>query len=159
MGKNNTSISETLINMIVDMYKKGVPASKIAQELKLDEVTVHKYLTATGTRQVSEYISDASGKRLSKEDINKILRMYKKGDRIAEISRAMNISPDTIYRHVNKANIPTRSGKMVSKDVKRKIVELVEKKGYTGAKAAEELDISVSTVYRTMQVYRQTGTV
>lgn len=159
MAKGSLKIPQEKQEMIVKMYKEGIPAKKIGTLLEIDEATVHKYLTITGARKVSDYISTGSGKRMSLETIDKILELYREGVEVKDICNELGISSDTVSRYIKRAGLSRMTGNRVTKEDKLKMVELYTKKGMNGNKIALELGKSQSTVYRTLEKYKTTGTV
>lgn len=137
-------LSQTLIDAIVSMYKKGTPVIEICKELRLDEVTVHKYLTLTGTREIPEYVSVQSAKRIDKATEDRIIELYKSGMEVKRMVAELDLSADTLYRHLRRQGLSRQKDPQVYADA----IEQVVKHKRKVPEVAEEYGISPSTLYR-----------
>lgn len=145
------ALSETLINMIVKLYEEGMPITHIAEELRLDKVTVHKYLKKTGVKGVDPEYSQKSASRLTDTQKIKIINLYKSGVSVGDIMEQVGCSAPTLYTYLHKEGL---SRKLNEEQVER-AVYLYTKQKRKVADIAEETGLSTATIYRKIKEYKE----
>lgn len=143
-------ISKTIINMMIELYNKGMPITHIADELRVDKVTVHKYLNETGTKEVDPELSKKAGNRLTDTEKVQIINMYKAGMEIEHIMETVGCSAPTLYTYLRREGLTRKIGDKVSAEA----VRLVVNQKMPVKQVAERTGLSVPTVYRRVRDYK-----
>lgn len=145
------AIPKETVDKMVQLYSEGVSIVEIAERLGVNKTTVHKYLNKRGVKKVSEYDSVQAGSRLTGRQKAEILKRYKRGDAIADISKAVDVTVDTIYRHIRKEGL----SRGVSEDLIQEAIRLHLEQHMTAKEVIEKTGISQASFYRNLKKYKE----
>lgn len=128
----------------VAMYLDGIKIMDICKELKMDKITVLKYVRKLGypTR------GSESGriKSIDKEKVDTIIRLHKDGLSDEEISKKVGTSVATVHANVRELKAKNGYNHRLDDSVKEEIKQLVYN-GLSTPKISRKLDIKESTIY------------
>ena len=93
-------LSEQEISTLIDLKHQKLSNIKIAEKVGYSISTVSKYLNKY-MEDYSEYAHHISSKPMSKEKINKIIQLRKKGKTLDEIARIIKSATVTISKYLN----------------------------------------------------------
>lgn len=149
MAKNKLSQEE--IKQLVELYQKGTSVEKIAKKYKISLVTVYDYLKRNSIKP------NRKQKKINMQKIMKepnktitIIKLYKEGTPIEEISKITNTQINTInntiqkYKTLIQDNFPKRR-KSIENIIT--MVELYDKKVPTKY-ITQQAKCSLETLYR-----------
>lgn len=144
------AISQTLVKMMVELYEGGMPIIHIADELRLDKVTVHKYLELAGAKEVDPEYSKKSGSRLSDTQKKQIVNLYKRGMTIDHIVEQVGCSAPTLYTYIRKEGLT----RQISDDTAITAVRMRIHDNKPVSDIARVTGLSVATIYRRIRDYK-----
>lgn len=144
-------IPKSIVDMMITLYNKGVPIVDIAEQLNVNKSTVHKYLNKTGTKEVEYFDSVQAGMRLTANQKEQILQLYKDGVKVQEIADQVETSVDAIYRHIRKEGLK----RGVPDEVVKEALYLYTIQKLTVAEVLERTGMSQPTFYRKLKKYKE----
>lgn len=135
---------------ILDLYTAGVPITEIAVQVGLNKKTIFYWLRKFGVKpDVKDTVN--ARKRLTPEQIEEIIKLYKEGMAVADIRDTTGATIDTIYRHTRKLGLSrSLDGAPHSKAIKMYLEE-----GYTVDQVLEATGIARATFFRRLKTYKE----
>lgn len=107
-----------------NMYRSYTPISEIAEEFGVSEGVVRYHGCGYDLGLLPE---ERNYNNIDEDTIIEILALYECGESIAELSRKFNVSVQTIYRYLNKADSILPENNIIE-DLYNKFEEAVSKK-------------------------------
>ncbi len=98
-AKSDSSISQEVVNKMIELWDKGQPATYIAKKVQLSINKIRKYITEHPElfpKHKSVIPRALSGDHLRQKEIDKILEMYSQEYTITAIANYMGVSTKTI---------------------------------------------------------------
>lgn len=123
MSQNSAGFRrDILVEELVNLYQKGLSSHQISRQFKTTHATVRRRLREAGVEIRPR--KDAVLLKLTKNiDANEIIRMYRGGSLLTEISRILGICPQTVSRRLKALNEPLRTmseAHLIAKQKKKK---------------------------------------
>lgn len=146
-----TVITKEIVNKMVSLYNQGMPIVNIADKLRVDKTTVHKYLNKVGAKTVAKEVSEQAASRLTDAQRDKLIKLYKQGMPINEMVETLGISGDAIYRQVRKEGL----NRGVPKEAVDEALNLYVKQKLDVAEVLERTGLSRATFFRRLKKYRE----
>lgn len=143
------TIPDSKILQMVKLFNQGLTIIEIARKLKVDKGSVHKYLGKLEVKRVDPAVSAYSGKRLTEEQKEQILTLYREDVVIKDIMEIVGCSKPTVYEHVNAAGLTRRP----SKERLDKAYKLYLENEKTVEEIIKETGMSRRTFYKHRQKY------
>lgn len=94
---NHIDYKQKLMDIVVDEYEKGWNVPEIAERFALNESTVYHWL-----KENDVYMRKSEGKKLSKNQQEIILEMFKQGFSAREIAKLLNHKLTTVKDYIIK---------------------------------------------------------
>lgn len=148
-------ISDTERYLIYKLYKEGKTINGVARELNIDRSTAHKYLKQAGLIETDAEGASQGSKRLSAEDIEDIVTMYKEGAKVADIVKEKDVSSSTVYRHLKNNEV---TGRNIPEDNIDEALELYRGNQHTLREITEETGVPRASIYYAIQKRKEAGT-
>jgi len=131
------------IETIVKMHREGKPVSEIARELKRSTSAVYSHLKRLGVESEKK----KKERKLTEEEIEAIVKMYKGGKSIYEIAREIRRSPYAVYSHLKKMGVNTRRKRKLLTEEEIEVIAKMYREGKKVMEIAEEVERSYYAVY------------
>lgn len=147
------AISETLQEIIVEMYDADVPIKVIADDLRIYHGTVRKYLMREGRLEHDPEVIEQARRRYTDEERAFAVELYNSGVEVAEIQELTGMSAPTIYNHVKKqGGLRTTPEKDIEKAVK-----MYARNQYSVLEILEKTGVPRTTFYQRVNELKATG--
>ncbi|AEM38943.1 hypothetical protein Pyrfu_1075 [Pyrolobus fumarii 1A] len=153
-GKNCYEMSKKERDeLVVKLYKEGVPIDEIAKRACINKATIYLILRRHGIEPMRKR---RRSKKLTPEEEEQLVREYMEGVPVQQLLEKYNISTTKLYEILKKHNVPHRSSRRshshrrVTPDEIEEIEKLY-KQGATVYEIAKKLERPVSTVYAVLR--------
>lgn len=147
----NFPVGATKKEKMVQMYKEGMPVTKIAEKLGVVASTVHRNLNKLGVKETDLTKRKASAHRLSEEQRQQVVEMYKRGDKLEDIMKAVGCSRPTIYIHVENAGL--LGSRDITEEQVNKAIQLYMDGKLSILEITRDTGMSKATFYRKLKKY------
>lgn len=147
-------ISDTLQELIVEMFDSGQSIYYIADTVNLDRNTVYKYLLREGRVEPDPEVIENSRKRYTEEERARVVRLYNEGVPVRDISEQTGMSIPSIYNHVRKNKVNLRT--TPQKDLDKAVKWYVEKR-YLVQDILDKTGVPRASFYRELKKRRANG--
>lgn len=136
-------LSNTLQEILVEMFDAGEPINTIAEELRIYRGTVHKYLVREGRVVRDPEVVEQARTRYTQEERDLAVEMYHSGVAVDEIREVTGMSAPTIYAHAKK-KAPVH--KTPETDI-NKAIEMYKRKQYSVQEILDKTGVPRTTFY------------
>lgn len=153
-----TIVTPEATDKIVELYRQGLSAKKIAEITNYGETTIGRCISKQPNKSELEieHKSNLKIKSITPKIENEIVELYKQGKSTQEISKIIDISPDRILKklrdneawdEIEKEHTQNQKIITITPEITNTMIELY-KQGISANEIAEKLNCSVSTVSR-----------
>ena len=138
--KTMADLQNEQVKIAIEMFKNGVPVSRIADKIGCTSVTVYKWLDEAGVRKREK----VNTKKFTDKQKEKALKMYQNGYKLKDISDEIGAAVMTIYNWILRSDVEIRKrnySRKYPQEIVEKAVEMY-KNGFTIEQIAIEIGCS-----------------